>query len=65
MKKTFSKGDTTNWCYKLHKITETKKDAVPSLKKDNLPERFNEAILKSTQLTLKEIDSVIKKLNII
>ena len=30
LKKTFSKGDTTNWSYKLYKITETTSDTVPS-----------------------------------
>ena len=30
LKKTFSKGDTTNWSYKLNKITEIIKDKIPS-----------------------------------
>ena len=30
LKKTFSKGDTTNWSYKLYKITEIVKDTVPA-----------------------------------
>ena len=29
-KKTFSKGDTTNWSYKLYKITEITNDTIPS-----------------------------------
>ena len=30
LKKTFSKGDTTNWSYKLYKITEIISDTIPS-----------------------------------
>ena len=30
LKKTFSKGDTTNWSYNLYKITEITTDTVPS-----------------------------------
>ena len=63
-KRTFSKGDTTNWSYKLYKITEKIKDTIPSYKIDNLPERYNESLLKKTELTLKENDRVTKKLNI-
>ena len=29
LKRTFSKGDTTNWSYKLYKITETINDTIP------------------------------------
>ena len=64
LKRTFSKGDTTNWSYKLYKITEKINDTIPSSKIDNLPERYNESILKKTDLTLKENNSVMKKLKI-
>ena len=64
LKKTFSKGDTTNWSYKLYKITEIINDRIPSYKIDNLPERYNEALLKKTELTMTENNSVMKKLNI-
>ena len=64
LKKTFSKGDTTNWSYKLYKITEIVNDTIPSYKIDNLPERYNEALLKKTELTLKENENVMKKLNL-
>ena len=64
LKKTFSKGDTTNWSYKLYKITEIINDTIPSYKIDNLPERYNESLLKKTDLTLKENNSVMKKLKI-
>ena len=64
LKKTFSKGDTTNWSYKLYKITEIIKDTVPAYKIDNLKERYNESLLKKTELTMKENNSVMKKLNL-
>ena len=64
LKKTFSKGDTTNWSYKLYKITEIIKDTVPAYKIDNLPERYNESLLKKTELSMKENDNVMKKLNL-
>ena len=62
--KHFLKSDTTNWSYKLYKITEIVKDTIPTYRLDILPERYNEALLKKTQLSLKENDAVIKKLNI-
>ena len=64
LKKKFSKGDTTNWSYKLHKITELINDTIPSYKINNLPERYNEALLKKTELTLKENYNVMKKLKL-
>ena len=64
LKKTFSKGDTTNWSYKMYKITEIFNDTMPSYKIDNLKERYNESLLKKTDLTMKENDNVMKKLNL-
>ena len=64
LKKTFSKGDTTNWSYILYKITELIIDTIPSYRLDNLPERYNEALLKKTELTMKENNSVMNKLNV-
>ena len=64
LKKTFSKGDTTNWSYKLYKIKEIINDTLPSYKIDNLKERYNESLLRKTDLTIKENDNVMKKLNI-
>ena len=60
LKKTFSKGDTTNWSYKLYKITEIINDTIPNYKINNLPERYNESLLKKTNLTLKENNAVMK-----
>ena len=57
-------GDTTNWSYKLQKITEPIIDTIPSYRLGNLPERYNEVLLKKTELSMKENDSVMKKLNL-
>ena len=64
LKKTFSKGDMTNWSYKLYKITEIINDSIPAYKIDNLKERYNESLLKKTELTMKENNSVMKKLRL-
>ena len=64
LKRTFSKGDTTNWSYKMYKITEIINDTIPSYKIDNSSERYNESLLKKTDLTLKENNSVMKNLKI-
>ena len=64
LRKTFSKSDTTNWSYKLYKVTEIINDTIPSYKIDNLPERYNESLLKKTELTKKENDKVMEKLRI-
>ena len=64
LKKTFSKGDTTNWSYKLYKITEIINDTMPSYRLNDLSERYNESLLKKTELSMKENNNVMKKLNI-
>ena len=64
LKKTFSKGDTTSWSYKLYEITEIINDKIPSYHIDNLKERYNKSLLKETELKLKENNTVMKKLNL-
>ena len=64
LKETFSKGDTTNWSYKLYKTTEIIIDTIPSYKIKNLPERYNESLLKKTELTMKDNDNAKRKINI-
>ena len=64
LKKTFSKSDATNWSYKLYKITEIINDTIPSHHIDNLKERYNESLLKKTDLSMKENDNVMKKLKL-
>jgi len=48
----------------LYKITEIVNDTIPSYHIDNLKERYNESLLKKTELTKKENDNVMKKLNL-
>ena len=48
-KKNFSKGDWTNWSYKIFENTEIIKDTIPSYRIDEIPERYNEALLKQKQ----------------
>ena len=64
LKKTFLKGNTTNWSYKLYKITEIINYTIPRYKIDNLPKRYKESLLKKLELTLKENEDVMKNLNI-
>ena len=62
LKKTFSKGGTTNWSYKVYKIIENINDTIQSYHIDNLKERYNESLLKKTELSMKEKNIVMKKI---
>ena len=65
IKRVFSKGDSTNWSYKLYTITEVIHDTIPSYRIDYLPERYNESLLLPTKLSLGENNQVMKELNLI
>ena len=65
IKQVFSKGDSTNYSYKLYTITEVIHDTLPSYRLNYLPERYNENLLLPTKLTLDENDRVSKELNLI
>ena len=65
IKKVFSKGDSTNYSYKLYKITEVIHDTIPSYKIDYLPERYNENLLLPSKLNLDENNQIMKRLNLI
>ena len=65
IKRVFSKGDSTNWSYKLYTITEIIHDTIPSYRIDYLPERYNENLLLPTKLSLDENNKVMKKLKLI
>ena len=65
IKKVFSKGDSTNWSYKLYTITEVIHDTIPSYRIDYLPERYNQNLLLPTKLSLGENNQVMKELNLI
>ena len=58
--KTISKGDTTIWSHILYKSTEIINETIPIYHFDSLPERCIEALLKKTELTLKENENVMK-----
>ena len=65
IKRVFSKGDSTNWSYKLYTITEVIHDTIPSYRLNYLPGRYNENLLLPTKLTLDENNKVMKELNLI
>ena len=65
IKRVFSKGDSTNYSYKLYTITEVIHDTIPSYRIDYLPERYNENLLLATKLSLDGNNKVMKKLNLI
>ena len=65
IKRVFSKGDSTNWSYKLYTITEIIYDTIPSYRIDYLPERYNENILLPTKLSLEQNNKIMKELNLI
>ena len=64
-KRVFSKGDSTNWSYKLYTITEVIHDTIPSYRIDYLPERYNENLLLPTELSLEQNNQFMKELNLI
>ena len=39
----------------MYKITEIINDTIPSYHTDNLPETYNEALLKKAELSMKEM----------
>ena len=65
IKRVFSKGDSTNYSYKLYTITEVIHNTIPSYRIDYLPERYNENLLLPTKLTLDENNKIMKELNLI
>ena len=65
IKRVFSKGDSTNYSYKLYTITEIIHDTIPSYRLNYLPERYNQSLLLPTKLSLQENNKVMKKLNLI
>ena len=65
IRKVFSKGDSTNYSYKLYTITEVIHDSIPSYRLNYLPERYNENLLLPTKLSLEQNNKIMKKLNLI
>ena len=62
-KKVFSKGDSTNYSYKLYTITEVIHDTKPSYRIKYLSERYNQNLLLPTQLSLEQKNQVMKEIN--
>ena len=65
IKRVFSKGDSTNYSYKLYTITEVIHDTIPSYRIDYLPERYNENLLLLSKLTVEQNNKIMKELNLI
>ena len=65
IEKVFSKGDSTNYSYKLYTITEVIHNTIPSYRIDYLPERNNEYLLLPTKLSLEQNNKIMKELNLI
>ena len=61
----FTKGDSTNYSYKLYTITEFIHDTIPSYRIEYLPERYNENLFLSTKLSLEQNNRILKELNFI
>ena len=64
-KRVFSKGDSTNYSFKLYTITEVIQDTIPSYRIDYLPERYNQNLLLPTKLSHDENNKIMKELNLI
>ena len=64
IKKVFSKGDSTNYCYRLYTITEVIHDTIPSNRINYSPERYNEFLLLPTKLSIDEKNQNMKELNL-
>ena len=65
IKRVFSKGDSTNYSYKLYTIIEVIHDTIPSYRIDYSSQRCNQNSLLPTKLSLEQNNQVMKKLNLI
>ena len=64
IKRVFSKGDSTNYRYKLYTVTEVINDTIPNYRNDFLPERYKENLLLPTKLSLEQNNQVMKELKL-
>ena len=60
----FSKGDSTEWFFKLYAVTQMIQDTLYSYKINYLTEKCNQNLLGYTNLTPDENNQVMKKLNL-
>ena len=65
IKQVFSKGDSTNYSYKLNTITEVIHDTIPSCRLNYLQERYIQNLLLPSKLFLDENNQIMKELNLI
>ena len=65
IKRVFSRGDSTNYSYKVYTKTKVIHDTIPSYRINYLPERYNENLLLPTKLSLEENNKIMKELNLI
>ena len=61
IEKVFHMEESANWSYKLYTITKKIHDTIPSNKINYLPESYKEILLRSTKVSLEEINKVMKK----
>ena len=64
IKRVFTKGDSTNFFYRLNTITEVIPDTVPSYRINYLLGRYIQNSLLLTKLTLDEKNQVMNKLKL-
>ena len=64
IKRVFSKGDSTNYSYKLYPSTEVIHYTIPSYRNNYMPGRFNETLLLPTKLS-REQNKVMEELILI
>ena len=62
IKRTLSKGDSTNWSYKLYTRNGIFFDTTPTYRINYLPERYIKNFLLPSKLSLDESNQVMKKL---
>ena len=65
LKEFFSESDSTIWSYNFYTITEEIHDTFPTYRIDYLPEKYNEHLLRLTNLALEENNEVMNDLKII
>ena len=63
IERVFSKGDSTDWSYKLNTITEVIHGTISSNRINYLPERYKENLFFPTKPSLEQNNQVMKELN--
>ena len=64
-KKLFSKRGSTEWLYNIYTRTEVKHDTNPSYRITFSAETYNQNLFRPTELTVDEINQVMKDINLI